>query len=268
MTARRERPLQVIVVDDEPLAREGLILRLSWIKGIQVVAECGSADEAVDAIAKLDADVVFMDILLPGMDGFGVIERIDRGHLPVIIFVTAFDEYALRAFRIGAFDYLMKPYDDETLRGSVERARTFVALVRGGPSSPPDEPDDDTSIGAGKGTPPQVGTPAERLELRDRGRLIYVDPQEVGWVEAAGDHVRLHARDRVFTVRSTMGAMAARFDRARFIRIHRGALVDPALIRELQPYSRGEHLVVLHDGTKLPLSRRARAAVVQALRGR
>ena len=202
---------------------------------------------------------------MPGVDGFGLIERMHRAFLPAVIFVTAHDEHAIRAFRVGAFDYLLKPFDDATLRSSVERVRTFVRLARGG------------KLVAAAGEPTvEAESPGERVEsrtarsreplvIRTDGRVIVLHGADIDWVEAVGDRVRLHTARETYLLRATMRAIEGRLDPARFVRIHRGAIVALPLIRELQPYSRGEHVVVLADGTKLPLSRRHRPRLLRAL---
>jgi two-component system LytT family response regulator len=237
--------LRAIVVDDEPLAREGLRIRLGWIPDVDVVAECASATAAVAAFAAHKPDVAFVDVEMPEFDGFEMLRRVERGLLPVVIFVTAHEDHALEAFRVGAFDYVVKPFDDDRLRASVERARTYVESLRA-PAS-------------------EQNRLPNRLIVKHEGRHIYMAIDEIDWLEAAGDHVRLHVGAQSYSLRSTMRAMAARLGATRFVRAHRGTLVAVDRIRELEPYSRGEHLLVLRDGTKLPLSRRYRRLVEQAI---
>jgi two-component system, LytTR family, response regulator len=248
--------LRVAIVDDEPLAREGLRLRLARMPDVRIVAECGEAGEAVRVLQATECDALFLDVQMPELDGFGVLARIERGPLPAVILVTAHAEHALRAFRVGALDYLVKPYDDETLRESVERARAHVARVResGGAPGVPELP-------AG------AAAPLARLTVKREGRVLFVETARIDWVESVGDHVRVHAGGESHLIRSTMQALARRLDPARFVRVHRTAIVAMPSIRELQPYSRGEYVVVLGDGTRLPLSRRYRAKVVGALEG-
>jgi len=249
------RALRVAIVDDEPLAREGLRLRLQRRPDVEIVAECGDAEEAVRVLERTECDVIFLDVRMPELDGFGVLARLERGPLPAVILVTAHAEHALRAFRVGALDYLVKPYDDETLRESVERARAHVAMVRESKGRTPDA-----------GEPPAEGEPPlARLTVKRDGRVLFVDTARIDWVESVGDHVRVHAGGESHLVRSTMQSLERRLDPARFVRVHRTAIVAMPSIRELRPYSRGEYVVVLGDGTRLPLSRRYRAAVVGAL---
>lgn len=258
--------LRAIVIDDEPLAREGLELRLGWLPDVAVIATCGTAAEALAAFRDLNPDVAFIDVQMPELDGFAVLDRVERDLLPAVIFVTAHAEHALRAFRVGAFDYLLKPFDDATLRATVERARTFVAVVRGTGETGGSGAGGVAGDGDGDGQSARVVS-LERITVRHQGRVAFIDPAAIDWVEAAGDNVRIHVARDAHLFRSTMRAMEERLDPSRFVRVHRGAIVALHLIRELQPYSRGEHLVVLADGTKLPLSRRFRRRVEEALAG-
>jgi two-component system, LytTR family, response regulator len=233
--------LRVVLVDDEPLAREGLRLRLGAHPDLIVVAECATGAEATAAIAALDPDVVFLDISLPDADGFTVLARTERAALPAIIFVTAYGEHALRAFRARALDYLVKPYDDDQLADSVQRARDYVTRAR------------------------ESTAPLTRLAIRTTRRITFVEAQDIAWLEAAGDYVRVHATTGVHLVSYPLRVLESRLDPTRFVRIHRTAIVAIPSIRELQPYLRGAYVVVLRDGTKLTLSRRYRTHVATAL---
>jgi two-component system, LytTR family, response regulator len=238
------RALKVAIVDDEPLAREALRIRLGWMAGVDVVAEAATGAAAIEQLTEAllaTLDVIFLDIQMPDADGFAVLRALERGMLPAIVFVTAHDRYALNAFRVGAFDYLLKPFDDDALRATVERARLFVSLVR--------------------------GDAGQRLRVRAQDRTVFLDLDDIDWVEALGDYVRVHTGSDSYTMRGTMRAVEAQLDAPKFLRVHRGAIVAARMIRELQPYSRGEHLVVLKNGVKLPLSRRYRARVESALVG-
>jgi two-component system, LytTR family, response regulator len=234
------RALKVAIVDDEPLAREPLRIRLGWMAGVDVVAEAAAIEQLTEALVAT-LDVIFLDIQMPDADGFAVLRALERGMLPAIVFVTAHDRYALNAFRVGPFDYLLKPFDDDALRATVERARVFVSLVR--------------------------GDAGQRLRVRAQDRTVFLDLDDIDWVEALGDYVRVHTGSDSYTMRGTMRAVEAQLDAPKFLRVHRGAIVAARMIRELQPYSRGEHLVVLKNGVKLPLSRRYRARVESALVG-
>ncbi|HEX2190413.1 MAG TPA: LytTR family DNA-binding domain-containing protein [Longimicrobiaceae bacterium] len=245
--------LRVLVVDDEPLARRGILARLRRAGGVEVVGECASGREAVDAIRGLAPDLVFLDVQMPGTDGFGVVEAVGPERVPEVVFVTAYDEHALRAFEAQALDYLLKPVDDERFARALERARRRVeerrhgalgrrvaaALAEAGAAAPPSAPE----------------RPAERFLVRRGGRVQVVHADEIDWVEAAGDYVSLHAGGATHLLRETMAALEARLDPARFLRIHRSTIVNVERIRELHPHFNREYVVVLRDGTRLKLSR-------------
>jgi two-component system LytT family response regulator len=235
-------PLRVVIVDDEPLAREGLRLRLAPLRDVKVVAECGSAREAIDVLARESPDLAFMDIQMPELDGFGVLAHLDRRPLPAVVFVTAHADQALKAFRAGALDYLVKPYDDETLFASVNRIREYVRMVRA--------------------SSPATSTPhLARLSVKSGERILFIPVERIDWIESAGDIVRVHVGTSAFDYNSTMRDLEESLDAAKFVRIHRTAIVAIRAIAGIEPYSAGEHLVVLADGTKLPLSRRLKARV-------
>ena len=265
--------IRAIIVDDEPLARRGIRARLDRAGGYTIVAECASGREAVAAIREHAPNVVFLDVQMPGIDGFGVIEEIGADRMPVVIFVTAYDTHALRAFEAHAFDYLLKPIDDvrfattleRTRRRVVEReesevARRLAALMQ----------DLRPALAAAESAPtrrPEAGEPAplpNRIVIRDRDRMLFIDVGDIDWISADGDYVRIHTAGKSHLVRDTMLAMEQRLDATQFVRIHRSAIVNVARIRELRPYSSREYAVILHDGTRLRLSRRYR----DRLRGR
>ncbi len=265
--------IRAIIVDDEPLARRGIRVRLDRAGGYTVVAECASGREAIAAIREHAPNVVFLDVQMPGIDGFGVIEEIGAERMPVVIFVTAYDTHALRAFEAHAFDYLLKPIDDvrfattleRTRRRVVEReesevARRLAALMQ----------DLRPALTAAESAPTRRPDAAEmaplpnRIVVRDRDRVLFVDVGDVDWIGADGDYVRIHTAGKSHLVRDTMVAMEERLDATQFVRIHRSAIVNVARIRELRPYSSREYAVILHDGTRLRLSRRYR----DRLRGR
>ncbi len=247
--------LRAIIVDDEPLAREGLRLRLGWIPDVEIIAECGTSRSAIDAIRRHAPDVIFLDIQMPVQDGFALLEGIERDTLPAVVFVTAFAEHAVQAFRVGALDYLVKPFDDETLRASTERVRAYVAVVR------ERERRAATAVSAAD----DARSPLVRLAVRDGDCTVFVATGDIDWLESAGDYVRVHAQGKAYAVRATMEAMQRRLDPARFIRLHRGIIAAIDAIRELQPYSRGEFVARLIDGATVPLSRRQHKRVRAAL---
>jgi two-component system LytT family response regulator len=255
-------PLRVVIVDDEPLAREGLRLRLATQPDLVVVEECATGTEALTAMATLDADVVFLDINMPDLDGFTVLARSERGTLPAIIFVTAYGEHALRAFRARALDYLVKPYDEDQLADSVQRARDYVIRVR---ESAAARHLHRLMSDTGEAPAQSSAPPLTRLAIKTMRRITFVEAHDIAWLEAAGDYVRVHATTGVYLASYSLRVLESRLDPGRFVRIHRTAIVAIPSIRELQPYSRGAYVVVLRDGTQLTLSRRHRAHVATAL---
>ena len=242
-------PLRAVIVDDEPLAREGLRIRLGKIPNVEVVAETGRALGAVDLLRRDDVDVAYLDIQMPELDGFGVLAQLDRKALPAIVFVTAHADAALKAFRAGALDYLVKPYDDETLRESVERARSYVAMARSTQQT-------------------VTANYLTTLSVRHRGTLRFLAVTSIDWIESSGDVVRLHAGREQYDYQSSMRELEQSLDPVQFVRIHRTAIVATRMVAGFEPYSAGEHLVVLKSGLKLPMSRRAKGRVVAAIEGR
>jgi two-component system LytT family response regulator len=239
----------VLVVDDEPLARERLTDLLRDEAAVTLLGECADGAAAVDAIQRLSPDVVFLDVQMPGIDGFEVIDQIPVERLPLVVFVTAYDRYALRAFEVHAVDYLLKPFDRQRFSEAIARARMhlaqrdlgsiqarLLALVR------------DLSPAAG---PPR----SDRLVVKSGGRIFFVRSDEIDWVQAEGNYVRLHRGAESHLIRETMTALEGWLDPQRFYRIHRSSIVNIERVRELQPWFNGEYRVLLQDGTKLTLSR-------------
>ncbi|HLM67882.1 MAG TPA: LytTR family DNA-binding domain-containing protein, partial [Longimicrobium sp.] len=252
------RAVRTLVVDDEPLAREGIRLRLAREEGFEVVGECANGVEAVEAIHDLAPDLVFLDVQMPGLNGFEVLEEVDPRQAPVVVFVTAYDEYALRAFEVHALDYVLKPFDDDRFAATLRRVRERVAERHAGRMG------DRLSgimaeLGLGNGARAAGEADAgervfaERLVVRDGARIAFVPVAELDRVEADGDYVRLFCGARQHLIRRTMAQMEARLDPERFVRIHRSAIVAVDRIRELRPSFRGEYTVLLHDGTRLNL---------------
>ena len=275
LSSRFDAPavIRAIIVDDEPLARRGIRARLERTGGYTIVAECGSGRDAITAIREHDPAVVFLDVQMPGIDGFGVIDEVGADRMPVVIFVTAYDNHALKAFEAHAFDYLLKPIDDDRFATTVERvrrrviereesevARRLAALMHDlrpaldaaeqGHARRADTPDATVSAG-----------PVNRIVVRDRDRVLLIDVADVDWIGADGDYVRVHANGKSHLIRDTMAAMEDRLDRSTFVRIHRSTIVNTSRIRELRPYSSREFAVILRDGTRLRLSRRYRERV-------
>ncbi len=244
--------IRVLIVDDEPIARRGIRQRLRGESDLEVIGECGDGTAAIDAITELAPDLVFLDIQMPEVGGFDVVEAIGVARMPAVIFVTAYDEHALRAFDVHAVDYVLKPIDRHRFRTAVERARGRLAHA---PAQ------FDRRIAAVLG---ELGRPAQdyakRLAIKGDGRVMLIDVVEVDRLEAAGNYVEVHSGVRHHLVRETMASLEARLDPARFVRVSRSSIVNAERVSELQPMFNGDYVVVLRDGTKVPGSRRYRAA--------
>jgi two-component system LytT family response regulator len=223
-------------------------VRLERAGGVEVVGEAANGGEAVTAIRDLSPDLVFLDVQMPGIDGFGVVERIGAERMPPVVFVTAYDAHALKAFDVHALDYLLKPIDDERFDTAVERARQRIAERQG------------SAMGQ-KLAAALAELRDRRILIKDRGRVVIVNEADVDWIEAEGDYVRVHAGGRGHLLRETMSAMADRLDPTHFARIHRSTIVNVSRIRELKPHPNREYTVVLRDGTQLKLSRGYRDAL-------
>ena len=254
------------MVDDEPLARRGIRARLAHVDDFDVVGECDSGPAAVEAIRRLAPDLVFLDVQMPGLDGFGVVQQVGAERMPMVVFVTAYDAHALRAFEVHALDYLLKPIDDERFTRALDRANRALAERRDGAlgrrlaamlaewASERGSGGEEMSESAARPTAPLARRDA-RVIVKDRGRVVLLDEDEVDWIEADGDYVRVHARGKGHLVRETLTATEARLTGSRFVRIHRSAIVNVGRIRELRPLPNRDYVVVLRDGTQLKLSR-------------
>jgi two-component system LytT family response regulator len=239
--------IRTLIVDDEPLARERVRTLLGEEPDVDIVGECGDGVEAIDAIEREAPDLVFLDVQIPEIDGFGVLERVGPDKTPVVVFVTAYDQYALQAFEVHAVDYLLKPFDQDRFQKAMARARQSVQLHHSG--------DVNERLVA---LLQDLKTPQghlERLVVKSSGRLFFLRVEEIDWVESSGNYVCLHVGAESHLLRETMNGIEAKLDPARFIRIHRTAIVNIDRIKELQPLFHGEYDVVLRTGTTLTLSR-------------
>jgi two-component system LytT family response regulator len=240
------------VVDDEPLARQTLRLLLAPEEDFAVVAECTHGADAVDAIRRERPDVLFLDVQMPEVDGFEVLRRIEPDGVPAVIFVTAFDRYALQAFEQHALDYLLKPFSDErfaVVLGRMRvrlRERTFASM-------------------AGRLSDLLSATARDRRQLvvRDGGRTIILPHDDIVWIEAEDYCARIHLRGRTVLVRDSLRALGDALERSGFVRVHRSAIVNVNCIREIEPVASGDQRLTLDDGTVLKVSRTYRAQVVR-----
>ena len=253
-----EAPVRAIIADDEPLARERLRYLLAERGGITVVAECGTGEEVVAAVGRDLPDLLFLDVQMPELDGFGALEVLSETltlrRMPNVVFVTAFDDYALRAFDVNAVDYLLKPFDRKRFDTAVTRAlarigdehgelRSLLAQLRS-----EREEMRDAAHEASRQSP-------ARFVVRSGGKLHLVRADDVDWIDAEGNYVRLHVNGKSHLVRDRMKAVEERLDPARFMRVHRSVIVNVDRIASLEPYFHGEYVVTMRDGARVTSSR-------------
>lgn len=241
--------IRAVIVDDEPWARTRLATLLNGEDDFQLVASCASGEDAVEAIVAHAPDVVFLDVQMPGLDGFGVVDRVGVEAMPLVVFVTAHDGYALRAFDTRAIDYLLKPFDEDRFRRAVRRVREDVRS-----SQPPAD-----RAAASVREPQSDRRFLRRLALHTSGRVTFLQTSEIDWLEAAGNYVTLHVGQATHLVRHGLSALEAKLDPETFVRLHRSAIVNVERIRELTPWVRGEQAVILRDGTQLTIGRAFRS---------
>lgn len=251
--------IRAIIVDDEPLAREGVRLHLEAEPDVEIVGEAGTGEEAVELIETVRPDLLFLDVQMPGMDGFGVLDAVGPAHMPVTIFTTAYDQFALRAFDAHAIDYILKPYDAQRFSSAIERARMHL---NGRRKVQVDERLD-SLIDELRARNQYL----ERLVVRSGGRILILRVADIDWVEAASNYVRLHAGGREYLLRETMTALESKLDPADFVRIHRSTIVRVDKIRELEPLFQGDYVVILDDSTRLTSSRGYREKLQELLQG-
>ncbi|HEY6174224.1 MAG TPA: LytTR family DNA-binding domain-containing protein [Kofleriaceae bacterium] len=246
------RPIRTLIVDDEPMARASLRVLLGGDPEIEVLGECSSGADAVAAIAAHDPELVFLDIQMPRMNGFEVLAAVGDNRRFAVVFVTAYDAYAIAAFDVQALDYVLKPFDDRRFHRAVERAKGRIRHARLDHIA-------SELVHVVAGASGERGDPAERIAIRDGARTVFVALAEIDWIEAADYYVQLHVGARSYLHREPMRDLEARLDPRRFMRIHRSAIVALDRIAEMRPSAHGDHCVRLRDGTELRLSRTRRA---------
>ena len=246
-------PIRTLIVDDEPLARDRLRRMVEAEPDLQIIGEAGDGKTAVDAIKNSGPDLVFLDIQMPEMDGFEVLTEVSDQRIPAVVFVTAYDQYAIKAFEVNALDYLLKPFDQQRFQSAVSRARERLRNDKG--------PNYQTAVTAAIRDAENGKEYPERLLVRTLGRIHFVKVNEIEWIEAAGNYVKLHVGHDTHLLRETMQAMEARMDPRRFLRIHRSTIVNIDCIKELQPLFHGDYVVILKNATQLTLSRGYRERV-------
>lgn len=260
----RTEKIRVLIVDDEPLARRGIRHQLKTETDVEIIGEAANGREAVEAVKREKPDLVFLDVQMPLLDGFRVIETLGAEHLPpAVVFVTAFDEHAIRAFEVNALDYLLKPVDPKRLQKTLERVRRQIKNSHIG------EPDEKLlallrDVQSLKTTPPEY---SRRVAVKENGRIILLDINEINWIAAQGNYIELHAKDKNYLLRETMDQMESKLDPQEFLRLRRSIIVRVAVIKELHPLFNGEFEVVLKTGAKLSSSRRYRQNLDALLKG-
>jgi two-component system LytT family response regulator len=257
--------IRALIVDDEPIARRGIRQLLRAEQDVDIVGECADGREAVAAIESQRPDLIFLDVQMPLMDGFGVVEAVGAENLPAVVFVTAYDEHAIQAFEVHALDYLLKPVDPERFQKTLARAREqagaskakrldhqLSALLR--------------SLDELKATGAQP-VPLERVVIKEQGRISFLSADEIDWLCAQGNYVQLHAGRDTHLLRETVDRMERKLDPRKFVRLRRSTIVRAEQIKELQPLFNGEYAVILKDGTRLQSSRRYRKNLDALLKG-
>lgn len=258
--------IRTLIVDDEPLARRGMQLHLQRHADVEIVGEASNGRQALQAIAELRPQLLFLDVQMPGMDGFGVLRALPATQIPLTVFVTAYDQYAVAAFAASALDYLLKPIDDRRLDEAMQRARSRLAVRKAEDhyerllklvATLPDVTraqldtlllDGDASAGG-------------KLSIRDGQRVLRIELNAIRWIDAAGDYMCLHTDDETHVLRSTMQELERRLDPRRFVRVHRSSIVNLERVKALRPHHNGECFLALDSGHELKLSRSYRDKV-------
>lgn len=252
-------PIRTLIVDDEPLARDGLRHLLAGDPGVSLVGECSNGRDALNILSRGGVDLVFLDVQMPEMTGLQMLDHLELRPWPVMVFVTAFDHYALEAFRVHALDYLLKPFTDDQFRETLERAKSILhaknvadmtskldALMR--------------HLAGGRG-----GPFVARIPIQTAGRTEFVRTSDIDWIEAADYYVEIHAGSKTHLLRETMNNLEAQLDPASFVRIHRSTIVNTDRIQAMEPFFKGDYCVVLKDGKKLKVSKNRVEKLKQSL---
>lgn len=250
--------IRTLIIDDEPLAREKLRRFLEGESDFEVVAECRDGRQALLTIEREKPDLVSLDVQMPEMDGFEVLDNVPEDELPTVVFVTAYDQYAIKAFDVHAVDYLLKPFDRERFQKALKRARTEVERRQAGEMR-------DKLMALLADVDTRRPRYRERLIVKTSGRVVFLKTDDLDWVDAAGNYVKLHVGGESHMLRETMGRIEERLDPEKFLRIHRSTIVNIERIQELQQQFHGDYLVVLKNGQRLTLSRSYRDRVQELL---
>ena len=245
--------IRALIVDDEPLSRRRLRACLRPEAEVEIVGECGNGTEAVEAIRRLQPQLVFLDVQMPGMDGFEVLRALERRERPVVVFVTAYDQYAVQAFEERALDYLLKPFGKRRFEDTMARVRERI-----------ETPETDDAHDRVNSLLRTIG-PRTHMVVKTGTRAVLLQVARIEWLEAEGDYVRIHAGREVYLTRQTMNRAEAQLGAARFVRVHRSAIVNVEYIKEIHSLPGGDHAIVLRDGAQVTLSRGYRDRLEMAL---
>ena len=252
--------MRVVIVDDEPPARRKIRRFLGHERDVQIVAEASDGASALEAIGHHQPDLVFLDVQMPGVDGFGVLAALPEAEVPHVVFVTAYDEYAIKAFEVSAVDYLLKPFDEERLQASLVKVRERLRLER--------HADVDGRFDRLLQELRRENQTLDRILVKTAGRVLFVDTRDIAWIEGAGNYVKLHVKHQAHLLRETLDRLGARLDPRIFVRAHKSHLVNVEHIREMYHWSHGDYMIVMRDGTELKLSRRYREKLPEEFRER
>lgn len=249
--------MRVVIVDDEPIAREGVRTQLLREPEVEIVAECGDGLEAVETIRELEPDLVFLDVQMPGMDGFEVVQTLGVDAMPAVVFVTAYDKYALKAFDVNAVDYLLKPFDSERFQKAFQRARLQIQRRTA-------ETINEKLEALLESIRPRARY-LERLVVKSGGRIFFLAVNEIDWIDSADNYVSIHSGREAHLIRETLTSLEGKLNPEEFRRIRHSVIVNVKRIKELHPLFKGEYEIVLQNGVKLTSSRRYRHKLDQLL---
>lgn len=258
------KKIRALIVDDEPIARRGIRQHLRNETDVEIVGECRNGREAVAAIQRDSPDLVFLDVQMPLLDGFGVLHEIGSAHAPAIVFITAYDQHAIRAFDVNALDYLLKPIDGDRFQTALTRVRRQLQN-----SNAEDLKQKLVTLleHLGKSQTDAKQKYLDRVVIKESGRVFFLRTNEIDWLNAQGNYVLLHTKNSTHLLRETINGMESKLDPEKFLRIRRSTMVRIERIKELQPLFNGEYAVILKDGTQLTSSRRYRPNVDAFLKG-
>jgi len=252
--------IRTLIVDDMPLARERIRMILGADPEIEIIGECADGDEAVEAIKNLKPEFVFLDVQMPGLDGFSVVEKIGVEKMPVVVFVTAYDEFAIKAFEVSALDYLLKPFEEEQLTRAVIRAKREIQKRQAS--------DLNNHLRQLLAAVKPETKYLKRLVVKTAAQTILVQTEDIDWIGAAGNYLELHIGKETYLIRERISRMEQNLDPEKFARIHRSTIVNLDRIKTLHPLFNGDHITILRDGTKLNMSRAFYGKLLLRLNGK